>query len=60
MNLLVAFQTGLLEIGAHKFRSFLSMLGIVLGVSSLVSTLALTIGCRAALRGACAARADTP
>ena len=44
MNLLVAFQTGLLEIGAHKFRSFLSMLGIVLGVSSLVSTLALTTG----------------
>ena len=44
MNLAVAFQTGLLEIGAHKFRSFLSMLGIVLGVSSLVSTLALTTG----------------
>lgn len=44
MNLLVTFQTGLREIGAHKFRSFLSMLGIVLGVSSLVSTLALTTG----------------
>ncbi len=44
MNLVVAFQTGLREIGAHKFRSFLSMLGIVLGVSSLVSTLALTTG----------------
>ncbi|MFA7342679.1 MAG: ABC transporter permease [Terrimicrobiaceae bacterium] len=44
MNLLVALQIGLHEIGAHKFRSFLSMLGIVLGVSSLISTLALTAG----------------
>ncbi|MCK9590000.1 MAG: ABC transporter permease, partial [Terrimicrobiaceae bacterium] len=44
MNLLVALQIGLREIAAHKFRSFLSMLGIVLGVSSLISTLALTTG----------------
>lgn len=44
MNILVALQIGLREIAAHKFRSFLSMLGIVLGVSSLVSTLALTAG----------------
>jgi len=44
VNLLVALQIGLREIAAHKFRSFLSMLGIVLGVSSLISTLALTTG----------------
>ncbi|MEI6280179.1 MAG: ABC transporter permease [Verrucomicrobiae bacterium] len=44
MNLLVALQIGLREIASHKFRSFLSMLGIVLGVSSLISTLALTAG----------------
>ncbi|MDX2080606.1 MAG: ABC transporter permease [Terrimicrobiaceae bacterium] len=44
MNLLVALQIGLAEIGAHKFRSFLSMLGIVLGVSSLIATQALTTG----------------
>jgi len=44
VNLFVALQIGLREIAAHKFRSFLSMLGIVLGVSSLISTLALTTG----------------
>jgi putative ABC transport system permease protein len=44
MNFFVALQIGLREIAAHKFRSFLSMLGIVLGVSSLISTLALTTG----------------
>jgi len=44
VNLLVALQIGLREIASHKFRSFLSMLGIVLGVSSLISTLALTAG----------------
>lgn len=44
MTFLDAFRIGLLEIGAHKFRSFLSMLGIVLGVSSLISTMALTTG----------------
>jgi putative ABC transport system permease protein len=44
MNLFAAFDTGLREVLAHKFRSFLSMLGIVLGVSSLIGTLALTAG----------------
>ncbi len=44
MNLLLCIETGLREIVAHKFRSFLSMLGIVLGVSSLVATMALTAG----------------
>jgi putative ABC transport system permease protein len=44
MNLFVAIQTGLREIGSHKFRSALSMLGIILGVSSLIATMALTRG----------------
>ncbi|HEY5791859.1 MAG TPA: ABC transporter permease [Chthoniobacterales bacterium] len=44
MNLFAAFEVGLREILSHKFRSFLSMLGIVLGVSSLVATMAITAG----------------
>ena len=44
MSFLVALQIGLGEIFAHKFRSFLSMLGVVLGVSSLIATMALTRG----------------
>lgn len=44
MNLLVAISIGLREIAAHKFRTALSMLGIVLGVSSLIATMALTRG----------------
>lgn len=44
MNFLICLETGLREILAHKFRSALSMLGIVLGVSSLVATMALTAG----------------
>ena len=35
---------GLREIWAHKFRSFLTMLGIILGVSSLVTMSALVKG----------------
>lgn len=44
MNLLVCFETGLREIAAHKFRSILSMLGIVLGVSSLIAMMAIVSG----------------
>ena len=44
MSLLFVFQIGIREIAAHKFRSVLSMLGIVLGVSSLIATMALTRG----------------
>jgi len=44
MNLLMALQIGLREIAAHKFRSILSMLGIILGVSSLIATMSLTSG----------------
>lgn len=44
MNFLICLETALREIVAHKFRSVLSMLGIVLGVSSLIATMALTNG----------------
>lgn len=44
MNVFIAISIGLREIAAHKFRAALSMLGIVLGVSSLVATMALTRG----------------
>jgi putative ABC transport system permease protein len=35
---------GLQEIREHKFRSFLTMLGVILGVASLLSMFALTAG----------------
>ncbi|MFV0416585.1 MAG: ABC transporter permease [Chthoniobacterales bacterium] len=44
MNPFITVEVSLREIFAHKFRSFLSMLGIVLGVSSLIATLGLTAG----------------
>src|SRR5882762_9930306 len=40
----VTNQTGLREIWAHKFRSLLTMLGIILGVSSLIAMSALVAG----------------
>src|SRR5438270_4567615 len=43
-QLLITLQTGLREIWAHKFRSLLTMLGIILGVSSLVAMSALVAG----------------
>jgi ABC-type antimicrobial peptide transport system permease subunit len=44
MKLLTALLIGLKDIWAHKFRSFLTMLGIVLGVSSLVAMAAMVKG----------------
>jgi putative ABC transport system permease protein len=44
MNLWNAISIGLKEIQAHKFRSFLTMLGIILGVSSLIGMSALVKG----------------
>ena len=44
MNWLNAIAVGLMEILANKFRSLLTMLGIILGVSSLVAMSALTKG----------------
>jgi len=43
-QLWITIQTGLREIWAHKFRSLLTMLGIILGVSSLVAMSALVAG----------------
>src|SRR5205814_1485090 len=44
MNLLNAILVGFKEIWAHKFRSLLTMLGIILGVASLVGMAALVKG----------------
>ncbi len=44
MNLWLGLLIGLKEIWAHKFRSFLTMLGVILGVASLLSMFALTTG----------------
>lgn len=44
MSLWNAIQVGLKEIWAHKFRSLLTMLGIILGVSSLVAMNAMVQG----------------
>lgn len=43
-RLVPTLHAGLREIWAHKFRSLLTMLGIVLGVSSLVAMSALVTG----------------
>ena len=43
---------GLREIWAHKFRSVLTMLGIILGVSSLVAMSALVKGMEAGAKEA--------
>src|SRR2546426_8511177 len=40
----ITLLSGLREIWAHKFRSLLTMLGIILGVSSLVAMSALVRG----------------
>jgi len=52
MNLWSAILIGLKEIWAHKFRSLLTMLGIILGVSSLVAMSALVQGMEAGAREA--------
>jgi len=44
MNFLIGILIGLREIFAHKFRSFLTMIGIILGVASLVSMIGLVRG----------------
>jgi len=50
LTLFISLETGLREIFSHKFRSFLSMLGIVLGVGSLIATMALTGGMERGMR----------
>jgi putative ABC transport system permease protein len=44
LQLVITIQSGLREIWAHKFRSALTMLGIILGVAALVSMSALVAG----------------
>jgi ABC-type antimicrobial peptide transport system permease subunit len=44
MNIVNAILVGFKEIWAHKFRSILTMLGIILGVASLVGMAALVKG----------------
>jgi putative ABC transport system permease protein len=52
MNLFNAVAVGFKEIWAHKFRSLLTMLGIILGVSSLVAMSALVKGMENGMREA--------
>src|SRR5499427_7500753 len=44
MNLVNTIIVGLKEVWSHKFRSFLTMLGIILGVASLVGMAAIIKG----------------
>ncbi|MEI7733565.1 MAG: ABC transporter permease [Verrucomicrobiota bacterium] len=52
MNVWNAIVIGFKEIWAHKFRSVLTMLGIILGVSSLVAMAALVKGMERGLKEA--------
>ncbi len=52
MNLLNSITIGFKEIWSHKFRSLLTVLGIILGVSSLVAMSALVKGMENGLRAA--------
>ncbi|MEP6663278.1 MAG: ABC transporter permease [Verrucomicrobiota bacterium] len=52
MNIFNAITIGLKEIWAHKFRSVLTMLGIILGVASLVAMSALIKGMENGMREA--------
>jgi putative ABC transport system permease protein len=52
MNLWSAILLGLKEIWAHKFRSMLTMLGIILGVSSLIAMSALVKGMEVGMKEA--------
>ena len=50
MNLTLGLLIGFKEIWAHKFRSFLTMLGVILGVASLLSMFSLTAGIAKGMR----------
>src|SRR6478735_3646509 len=52
MDLLNAISLGFKEIWSHKFRSLLTLLGIILGVASLVAMSALVKGMENGLRAA--------
>src|SRR5574338_161456 len=50
MNLFNTILVGLKEVWAHKFRSLLTMLGIILGVASLVGMAAIIKGMENGMR----------
>ena len=50
MNFWFGVLIGLKEISAHKFRSFLTMLGVILGVASLLAMFALVEGMARGMR----------
>lgn len=50
MNLWLGIQVGIKEIWFHRFRSLLTMLGIILGVASLLSMFALVAGIARGMR----------
>jgi len=50
MNLWLGLLVGFKEIWAHKFRSILTMLGVILGVASLLSMFSLTAGIAKGMR----------
>jgi len=50
MNLLAGVLQGFVEIWAHKFRTLLSMTGIILGVAALVAMIGLVQGMMAQFR----------
>lgn len=50
VNLALGVAEGLREVWAHKFRSLLTMSGVVLGVAALMAVFALTAGTAAATR----------
>ena len=50
MNLIATIAVGLKEVWAHKFRSLLTMLGIILGVASLVGMAAIIKGMENGMR----------
>ncbi|MEO6052773.1 MAG: ABC transporter permease [Chthoniobacterales bacterium] len=50
MSFFLCIEVALREIWAHRFRSLLSMMGIILGVSSLLTTMALTAGIEKGMR----------
>src|SRR4051794_13391792 len=52
MNLLNTILVGLKEVWSHKFRSLLTMLGIILGVASLVGMAAIIKGMENGMREA--------
>jgi putative ABC transport system permease protein len=52
MNLVTAILVGLKEIWSHRFRSLLTMLGIILGVASLVGMAAIVKGMENGLKEA--------